>query len=141
MEVNGLLLVSLTMTVGAADAPERGYLWVVDEGTGLGIPGATVGTGPGKDCVGQPTNENAAWTAHYVTGPAGRAESQTFSSWFSCRVTLNGKQLYVVSVGGLQARPGVARSGFPFSARLRFPDGSIDARQNRGRFTLLGTYR
>jgi len=100
----GVLLVALPITLGAVNSPERNFLWVVDEGTGLGIPGAAVDVGPGKICVGKPDNTWVSWTAHYVTGPAGRVESPPFFDWFSCRVTVNGKQLVVVSAGGLPAR-------------------------------------
>ena len=100
----GFLLLVSPITIRAGSSPEKAFLWVIDEGTGLGIPGAAVDIGPGKVCVGKPDNAWVSWTAHYVTGSAGRVESPPFFDWFSCRVTVNGKQLFVVSAGGLRAR-------------------------------------
>jgi len=99
-----LLAFALKMNAGNSQS-ERAFLWVVDESTGLGVPGATVDIGPGKDCVGALSSPSTTWTAHYVTGPAGRAKSRAFLDWFSCRVTLNGKRLEVVSAGPLRAQP------------------------------------
>jgi hypothetical protein len=101
----GLLLLVLPIPLCAGSSQGKTFLWIVDEGTGLGIPGAEIDIGPGNVCVGKPDNAWVKWTGHYVTGPAGRVQSQPFSDWFSCRVAVNGKQLYVASAGGLQARP------------------------------------
>ncbi len=99
-----VLLIAPTLTSKSQTA-ERAWLWVLDDNTGLGVPGASVDVGPGNSCIGTTSKASVNWTAHYVTGPAGRAASQPFFEWFSCRVTLNEKQLEVVSAGPMQARP------------------------------------
>ena len=100
-----LLATFVVAAHGASSAPEPAFLWVVDQSTGLGVPVASVDIGPEKNCVGATDTSNVRWTAHYVTGPAGRVASETYYDWFSCRVTLNGKQLEVVSAGPMKARP------------------------------------
>lgn len=75
------------------------WLWVVDEETELGIAGAWVDTGPGRACLGRTDAGAVNWSAHFKMGPAGRILTYGLPDQFSCRVTLNGKVLKVVSIG------------------------------------------
>ncbi len=99
------IAVRLASAVYTGSHTDQFFLWVVDDSTGLGVPGAAVDIGPGRNCVGKPDHGDATWTAHYVTGPAGRVGTQAFFGWFSCRVTLGGRQLEVVSSGFLSPGP------------------------------------
>jgi hypothetical protein len=51
-------------------------------------------------CVGRVQFADAEWTAHYVTGSAGRVLTHGLPNEFSCRVTLKARELQVVSGGG-----------------------------------------
>jgi len=88
-----------TLAQGRRTEPQQTWLWVIDQRTSLGIPGASVDIGPGATCLGRAQLGHAKWTAHYVTGPAGRVLTQGLPQDFSCRVTLNGRELNVVSTG------------------------------------------
>jgi hypothetical protein len=48
---------------------------------------------------------DAHWSARYVTGPAGRVLTQGLPGEFSCRVTLNGRELVVDSLACCEIRP------------------------------------
>ena len=74
------------------------WLWVRDEYTELGIPGASVDVGP--EVRGGPMElapETKA-TAHYETGSAGRVLVYDLPKQFSCRVTLRGRVLALKSI-------------------------------------------
>jgi hypothetical protein len=70
------------------------WLWVMDENTNIGIEGASVDL--------RKENETD-WTAHFITGRAGRVlVNRPFPNCLpdggvSCRVTLNGRELPVMS--------------------------------------------
>jgi hypothetical protein len=89
---------------------EETWLWIIDQHTALGVPGASIDIGPGKECLKvEKTPGNVTWTAHYTTGPAGRILTHGLPQQFSCRVTLNGRELPVESAGGsLSGQPAVA---------------------------------
>jgi hypothetical protein len=85
------------------------WLWVRDQHTALGVAGAFVDIGMGKECLkGEKTSGNVTWTAHYRTGPAGRVLIDGLPQQFSCRVTLNGRELPVESTGRSGPRAGSA---------------------------------
>lgn len=104
--VSLLVLLVLHFVAQPASAGEPAFLWVIDQNTGLGVPGASVAIGPGKACVGLTDPQIPNWTAHYVTDTAGRVSLQSRPSEFSCRVERHGRVLQVVSAGGFAARPG-----------------------------------
>jgi hypothetical protein len=82
----------------------------MDQHTTLGVPGASIDIGPGKECLKiEKASGNVTWTAHYRTGPAGRVLIDGLPQQFSCRVTLNGRELPVESAGrSLSGPPAVA---------------------------------
>jgi hypothetical protein len=82
----------------------------MDQHTTLGVAGASIDIGPGKECLKvEKTSGNVTWTAHYRTGPGGRVLIDGLPQQFSCRVTLNGRELPVESAGGsLSGHPAVA---------------------------------
>src|SRR3954453_20058759 len=84
------------------------WMWVKDTSTGIGVAGAAVDLGPGKACLSvEKRKETPVWTAHYRTGPAGRVLIDPLPGWFSCRITLNGRELPVetFSRGETQSSP------------------------------------
>jgi len=90
-------------------ARNKSWLWVIDNYTRLGVPGASVDFGPGNACLSvEKPKEPVVWTAHYKTGPAGRVLIDPLPRQFSCRITLNGREFPVetfsLSVG--QPSPG-----------------------------------
>src|SRR5260370_15513213 len=91
--------------LAAVPAPAQGrggqkstWLWVKDHHTHLGIARAALETGPGTACVGRVKFNQVKWGAHYLTGPAGRILIPSFPQEFSCRVTLDGRELEVAAV-------------------------------------------
>src|SRR5438552_13878174 len=99
-------LITLTVAAQVASKPaEPAYLWVLDQNTGLGVPGASVAIGPGTACVGLTDPEIPNWTAHYVTNAVGRIPVRALPSRFSCRVERNGRVLEVVSATSFAAGP------------------------------------
>jgi hypothetical protein len=61
---------------------------------------AFVDVGQGKECFKVEKNSgNVTWTAHYIAGPAGRVLVHGLPDQFSCRVTLNGRELPVEIMG------------------------------------------
>jgi hypothetical protein len=98
-----LLLFVLASTVqagqkGIVQEPTT-WLWVKDQQTELGVPGASVEIGPGERCLGRVQVTDVNWVAHYLTGSAGRVRSDHLPKEFSRRVTVRGRELRVVSVG------------------------------------------
>ncbi|MBZ5613992.1 MAG: carboxypeptidase-like regulatory domain-containing protein [Acidobacteriia bacterium] len=51
-------------------------------------------------CLGKTKPGDIKWTANYVMGPAGRVLADRLPKDFSCRVTLNGRALDVITYGG-----------------------------------------
>ena len=100
-----LLLAAHVSAEKGATVQEPFFLRVVDQNTGIGVPGASVAIGPGDACLGLTDPQIFNWTAHYVTDAAGRISMPTLPLKFSCRVERNGKVLEVVSTGPLAARP------------------------------------
>lgn len=87
------------------------WLWVMDQSTELGVAVASVDIGPGKACLSvEKKSGNASWTAHYTTGPAGRVLVHGLPQQFSCRITINGRELPVVEIAGpsFSEDPGLA---------------------------------
>jgi len=76
------------------------WLWVVDDFTDIGIAGAQVDISAGDQCWGQVEAGAVKWTAHYTTDAAGRVLTHGLPLKHSCRVTVNGAPLYVLSGGG-----------------------------------------
>lgn len=90
-----------------ASEPHPTWLWVKDWHSEIGIAGASVEIGPGSMCLGQTKLADVKWTAHYVTGPAGRVKTNGIPQTFSCSVTLGGRALQVVSGSYSPALPGI----------------------------------
>lgn len=92
-----LFAVAAVALTGAASAQRPSaeksprWLWVKDNATQIGIAGAEVEIGPGKQCWGVVAAEAVKWTAHYTTDAAGRVLTHGLPQTFSCRVTVNGK--------------------------------------------------
>jgi hypothetical protein len=109
-----LALCLFGVACGAAQTRDAGqgatWLWVMDQHTALGVPGASIDIGPGKECLKvEKTSPSVTWTAHYTTGPAGRVLIAGLPQQFSCRVRLDGRELPVESAGGsLSGDPAVA---------------------------------
>ncbi|MFL6351958.1 MAG: hypothetical protein ACJ74Z_08930 [Bryobacteraceae bacterium] len=60
------------------------------------MPGASVDFGPGNACLSvEKAKEPVVWTAQYKTGSAGRVLIAPLPRQFSCRITLNGRELPV----------------------------------------------
>lgn len=91
------------------------WLWVKDYATHLGIAGASVDIGPGDHCLGQVEAGAVKWTAHYTTDAAGRVLTPGLPPRLSCRVTVNGKPMYVLS-GSYEIAP---YKGLPSWIQLR----------------------
>ena len=94
-----LLLAAPTVAQsGGTEQQKPTWLWVKDRHTRLGVAGASVEIGPRGACVG-PVKfaKDMQWIARYVTGPAGRVLTEGLPGRFSCRVTLEGRELRVVS--------------------------------------------
>lgn len=75
------------------------WLWVKDSATQIGIAGAQVDIAPGDQCWGTIPTDTVKWTAHYTTDAAGRVLARGLPRGISCRVTVNGKVMYVQSFG------------------------------------------
>lgn len=76
------------------------WLWVKDYFTGIGVAGAAVDIAAGDQCLGQTQAGAVKWTAHYTTDAAGRVLTHGLPLKLSCRVTVNGTPLYVLTYGG-----------------------------------------
>ena len=101
-----LLWAAPTLAQSGRAEQEPTWLWVKDDHTHLGIAGVSVEIGPGRACLGPVKFADAKWTAHYVTGPAGRVLTHGLPGSFSCRVTLNRRELPVKSTAGeIRIRP------------------------------------
>jgi len=85
-----------------------------------------VETGPGDSCLERTNTATANWTAHYVTGPAGRILTYRLPDKFSCRVTLNGRELNVVSIG----REGRTWTGPKWLRLKNAPQATISVRSD-----------
>jgi hypothetical protein len=87
----------------------KSWLWVIDTYTHIGVAGASVNFGPGNACLSvEKSKRPGIWTVHYKTGPAGRVLIDPLPRQFSCRITLNGRELPVetFSQGAGQPSPG-----------------------------------
>src|SRR5437879_4467122 len=80
----GILRSTPTSAQSRGSEPLPTWLWVIDWRTDLGISGASVEIGPGEICLGRTDTAAANWTAHYVTGPAGRILTHGLPDEFSC---------------------------------------------------------
>jgi hypothetical protein len=90
-------------------ARHKSWLWVIDTYTHIGVAGASVDFGPGNACLSvEKSKRPGVWTAHYKTGSAGRVLIDPLPRQFSCRITLNGRELPVetFSQGVGQPSPG-----------------------------------
>lgn|GEM_PF-3566452 len=94
-----LCLPFATLHLQAAEQEPR-WLWVRDQYTELGISGASVDVGPGVRGGPMELSPESKVTAHYQTGRAGRVLVHDLPDGFSCRVTLNGRPLHVVTIMG-----------------------------------------
>jgi len=100
------LIVAILVLSCAASAQHRSaentptWLWVKDYFTGIGVADASVDIAAGDKCLGQVGANAVKWTAHYTTDAAGRVLTHGLPPRNSCRVTVNGAPLYVLSGGG-----------------------------------------
>jgi hypothetical protein len=92
-------------------ARHKSWLWVIDAYTHIGVPGASIDFGPGNACLSvEKPKEPVVWTAHFKTGPAGRVLIDPLPRQFSCRITLNGRELRV-ETSAVTSKP--ANDGHP----------------------------
>jgi hypothetical protein len=84
---------------GRESGQQPTWLWVIDARSTLGIPGASVEIGSGAACLGRARVADGNGNTRYVTGPAGRVLTHGLPNAFSCRVTRDGRELNVVSIG------------------------------------------
>lgn len=93
----------------SSPARHKSWLWVIDNYTHIGVAGASVDFGPGNACLSvEKSKRPGIYTVHYKTGSAGRVLIDPLPRQFSCRITLNGRELPVetFSQGAGQPSPG-----------------------------------
>jgi len=94
-----LLTSAVAQTQHHSNAEKARWLWVKDYITGIGVPTASVDIGPGDKCLGHTGLTDVNWTAHYTTNAAGRVLVRGLPQKLSCRVTVDGRPLYVLTYG------------------------------------------